>query len=288
MDEANLGQETTMTIIKMSHGSKDTGKSLGSSAVQEKAQRFTIPIIDARENPDERQLQRLRNRLETEQLDVQLQKLYKVIGRYAARQPTDLAIKLVKGGTMGGQVAINIDSPGRLIDFSLPTEGQLEQMRQMPHPKYGVLSSASFQEIMFAVAASTIKHEASHGILDSTPTSQLAKDLQRITGIENTDGEVAALLDEGIAYAFQGLEAASIDPIGSLAPIVNDTDDFTERTRKQLGEGLRPLLMKYIAEGKQLDEVFLTVAGKELSEIDLNHYIEVSKMKKLKRTSSHA
>lgn len=236
---------------------------------KDEQQRFIIPFVDTRDEPFPEQIEALQGRLTEDKVDIALLQTKQLLGKYARRAAQDISIKIKPGERMGaGQV---IDG---MIDLEMPSPQVIEAIRQRPHPLFGVLPAEQFNTLSMATAASTVLHEGIHGLLNSRPDSVFAQDLERISGLENQYGQVATLLDEGIAYAIQSLYAASVEPVGSLAPQINSTDTFTERTRKELGEKLKPLLADYITQGKSVDEVLLAQTGDMLKGMELQRYIE--------------
>jgi len=85
-----------------------------------------------------------------------------------------------------------------------------------------------------ALTASTALHEGVHGLLDSRPGSKFVSEFEAVTGFPNEQGRASSLLDEGIAYAVQGIYAPDVEPIGSLAPVARETDQREVRQRKLL------------------------------------------------------
>ena len=130
------------------------------------------------------------------------------------------------------------------------------------------------EELAIALTASMVLHEGVHGLLDSRPNSQFAPDLETTTGLSNKGGKASTLLDEGIAYAVQGIYAPDFEPIGSLAPKARADDDKLVGQRKKLGEKLRPLVEEYIKEERRIDPNFFHTVKSLLEDIliqqDLN------------------
>lgn len=185
------------------------------------------------------------------------------MGNYSSVEPESLEVKIVDGkigeGTIQG-TTVEVQMPraeeavkelkqsiGNLLE-NIPPEDQ--------HQKY--------QEILLAITSSTVLHEGTYGLIDSKPGSRLATALEKVSGIENQQGRVITLLDEGIAYAVQGVFAKDVKPLGSLAPAIKDTDDPVVKQRKMLGEKLRPKVEEYISQGKSVDEEFLAFVAEKL------------------------
>lgn len=268
MAEGGVQTETAMDTKAIIKAPIEASKFIPQAEASAEQQRFTIPIVDTREQLFPEQTEALHKRLTEDNVDVALLQTRRFLGGYARQEARDLAIKIIPGEKIGtGQVT------DRLIDMEMPTPTQIEEMRQQPHPAFGVLASKEYNTIVMASVASTVLHEGVHGLLDSRPDSQFATDLERISSITNQYGQVATLLDEGLAYAIQGMHAPSIEPIGRLMPDANPTDSFIIQSRKVLGERLRPIIVEYMAQSKPLDSEFLAQAGEMLKQIDIDRYI---------------
>lgn len=232
-------------------------------------QRFTIPFVDTRKQPFPEQTKDLQARLTEDKVDIALLQTKQLLGAYARQDPKDLGIKIIPGEQMGnGQVT------DRLIELEMPEPDNLEEMRLKAHPVFGILDKEQLNNLVMAINSSTILHEGVHCLLNSRPDAQFAHDFEKVSGIPNQNGQIATLLDEGIAYAIQGINAPNVEPVGSLAPQINPADSFMVRTRKELGEKLRPILAEYTNEGKSLDTAFMTQAGDLLKLFDYQRYID--------------
>lgn len=119
-------------------------------------------------------------------------------------------------------------------------------------------------ELVMALSSSTILHEGVHGLLDSKPGSKFAQDLERVSGLKDESGSKATLLDEGIAYAIQGVYAPSVEPLGSLSPIPRDDERGEVKMRKELGVRLRPKIEEYLKTNRQMDDELLAFASEQL------------------------
>ena len=62
--------------------------------------------------------------------------------------------------------------------------------------------------------------------------------------------------------------APSVEPLGSLAPVVRESDEEDVRQRKELGVRLRPKVEEYLNAGKVIDEEFLKFAGEEIQKME--------------------
>jgi len=97
--------------------------------------------------------------------------------------------------------------------------------------------------------------------------------VEELSGIENIEGKISTLLDEGIVYAIQEIYAPEIKPIGSIAPRINENDREDVKMRKELGHRLRPIVENYLNLGKSMDRNFIAMASQELKEILINSQI---------------
>lgn len=234
----------------------------GVETVPKQELRFNLRIEDSRQNKDASQQFVLSERLKADQVDVVLHQAHDFLGEYAGNRPQDLGIKLVDGkvgeGTIKGTV-IEIQMPGReqaISETRVIIEPLLKNTEDKDKDKIA-------GELAIALTASTALHEGVHGLLDSRPDSKFASDFEEITGFSNEQGRASTLLDEGIAYAIQGLYAPDFEPLGSLAPDARETDEGPVKQRKILGEKLKPLVKEYIDGGKSIDADFFEKA-KEL------------------------
>lgn len=272
MAEGGIGTENVMAIDQVKKPlvviNKPEERSMPQQEVGVEKQRFNIPIVDTREQSFPKQTEALQRRLIEDKVDIALLQARQFFGKYAQQEAKDLAIKIIPGERIGSGQAID-----KLIELETPTPEKLEEIRKQPHPDFGVLSAEQYNPLVTAVESSIVLHEGTHALLDSKPDSQFAADLEKVSGMQNQDGQIATLLDEGIAHGVQGLYAPYIEPVGSLAPCVNSTDSFMHQTRKTLGDSLRPLLSEYITQGKTLDAAFLTQAGDMLKQYDLQRYV---------------
>lgn len=228
--------------------------------------RFNMSIKDVRDVKDASQQFALSERLKKDNVDVSLVQTHKFLGEYSGNNPQDFSVQLVDGkigeGTIKGNV-IEIQQPGR-EQAILETRSFIEPL--LKDVKVGDKDKVA-EELATALTASTVLHEGVHGMLDSKPGSKFASDFEAVTGFLNEQGRASTLLDEGIAYAIQGIYAPEIEPIGSLAPVARYTDERAIRQRKLLGEKLKPLVKEYIDDGKSIDTEFFKKAGQFVIEI---------------------
>jgi hypothetical protein len=238
--------------------------------------RFNLQVEDGRKSKDVSQQFALSERLKTDKVDVALHQTHEFLGEYAANRPQDLSIKLVNGnigeGTINGSI-IELQLPGR-EQAALETRGFVESL----------LKGAGDQdknkiagELAIALTASTALHEGVHGLLDSRPGSKFSSDFEAVTGFPNEQGRASTLLDEGIAYAIQGIFTPYIESIGSLAPNAREKDEREVRQRKVLGEKLKPVVQEYLDEGKSIDADFFERAKQSIVETqgdDVNIKVE--------------
>lgn len=220
-----------------------------------KEMRFNMKVDDARESKNAVQQFALSERLRRDKVDLALVQTYRFLGEYAVNNPQDLKIRLVDGkigeGTIREKV-IEVQQPGREQAISV-IEPLLKDIKDESKDRVA-------EELATALTASTVLHEGVHGMLDSRPGSKFASDFETVTGFPNEQGRTSTLLDEGIAYAVQGIYAPDIEPIGSLIPVARERDGREVRQRKMLGEKLRPVVEEYINAGKEIDADFFKIA----------------------------
>lgn len=228
--------------------------------------KFNMRVDDARQNKDASQQFALSERLKADNVDIALGQTHKFLGEYSASRPQDLSIQLVDGkigeGTIKGTV-IELQLPGREQAIS-ETRGFIEPLLKdiKEEDKDRVVG-----ELATALTASTALHEGVHGLLDSRPGSKFSSDFEAVTGFPNEQGRASTLLDEGIAYAIQGIYAPSVEPIGSIAPTAKEADERLVEQRKTLGEKLKPTVKKYIDDGKSIDTDFFGIAKEAIIDV---------------------
>ena len=228
--------------------------------------RFNLQVEDSRQSEDASQQFALSERLKADKVDVALHQTHEFLGEYAATRPQDLSIRLVDGNL--GEGTIN----GSVIELQLPGKEQaVAETRGFVEPLLKEVGDENIDslagELATALTASTALHEGVHGLLDSRPGSKFSSDFEVVTGFPNEQGIASTLLDEGIAYAIQGIYAPDIEPIGSLAPVARETDEREVRQRKVLGEKLRPVVQGYLDEGRSIDEGFFERAKQSIIEV---------------------
>jgi len=228
-------------------------------AAPKQEMRFNMKVDDARQSKDAAQQFALSERLIRDKVDLALVQTHRFLGEYAGNNPQDLKIRLVDGkigeGTIREKV-IEIQQPGREQAIS-ETRGFIEPLLKDINDES---KDKAAEELATALTASTVLHEGVHGMLDSRPGSKFASDFETVTGFPNEQGRTSTLLDEGIAYAVQGIYAPDIEPIGSLTPVARERDGREVRQRKMLGEKLRPVVKEYIDAGKGIDADFFEIA----------------------------
>lgn len=231
---------------------------------------FVLDVTDSRENKDTSQQFAVSERLKADGIDVALQKTYEFLNGYTAARPENLSIELVddtndEDGSIEGKI-IKIQLPCKEIMITKirnSIDSLLSDKKEKDKDKIA-------EELAIALVSSTVLHEGIHGLLLSRPGSQFASDFEAIMGLPNEEGKDSTLLDEGIAYAIQGIYAPDVEPVGSLTPVARETDEREVRQRKVLGEKLRSVIKTYIDNGKCLDTEFFRIAGRIISEIQVS------------------
>ncbi len=223
-------------------------------------------IYDVRQISDASQQLTLSKKLQVDKIDAALVQTCIFLGRYSGNKPQDFSIQLVDGKI--GEGTIN----GNVIEIQLPSRRQaISEVRALIEPllkNYGDEEKDKVaEELVMAATASTVLHEGVHGLLDSRPGSAFFVDFEAITGFPNKQGETSTLLDEGIAYAVQGIYAPNVELIGNVAPIVKETDERLVKWRKKLGEKLRPDVKEYMESKKSINTAFFEKAKQFIVEI---------------------
>lgn len=226
-------------------------------------QEAVLKVVDSRKSPDAGQTEKLRGQIEKDDILGSLEEAKAFLGKYSTRSPQELVVNIVDGKL--GEATVR----GTQIEIQMPHQvDAVSHLKSALKPTFGEISEQVADELVFALATSTILHEGVHAILDSTPSSQLAADYERVSGTPNTDGKVVTPLDEGIAYAIQGRFAGEVEPIGSLAPRINEQDSPEIKKRKALGEKLKPKIIEYMEAGQAIDDRFLAFAAQAIKEIE--------------------
>jgi hypothetical protein len=219
----------------------------------------SLKFEDKRIFPDELQVTFLAQRFQTDNIAQGLEDAHKLLGSYSQISPEELTIHLIDGSVGEGTIK------GRVIEIQLPAQTEaVVQMKgfveqQLQGETDEKINSVA-QELGYAIVASTTLHEGVHGLLDSKPGSQFAKDFERVSGETNEQGKLSTLLDEGVAYAVQGVYAPELQAIGSLKPVAREDEPANVTQRKLLGERLRPTVQAYIEQGRTIDDEFFATA----------------------------
>lgn len=238
----------------------------GAETAPKQEMRFNMRVDDARQSKDAAQQFALSERLKTDKVDLALVQAHKFLGEYSGNNPQDLSIQLVDGKIGEGTIK------GKVIEIQLPSREQaISETRGFIEPLLKGVEDENkdkvAEELATALTASTALHEGVHGMLDSRPGSKFASDFEVVTGFPNEQGRASTLLDEGIAYAVQGIYAPDVEPIGSLTPVARETDEREVRQRKVLGEKLRPVVKEYLDAGKSIDADFFEIAKEAIIDV---------------------
>lgn len=229
-------------------------------------QGFKINIEDGRTIPNEIQKDKLSERLKTDKIDIVLGKVHNFLGEYTDAAPKNLSIELIDGvfgeGTIK-ETTVKLQMPSR-EKVILDTKEALEPMFKN---KTNEEKDESAEQLVMAVASSTVLHEGVHGLLDSKPGSKFSSELAKAFGVDNDEEKISTFLDEGIAYAIQEIYAPDVPPIGNLAPRVNERDREIVKQRKELGKRLKPIIEYYLTSGKNIDREFFRAAANSISEV---------------------
>lgn len=232
---------------------------------KQEAKKPVLKVVDSRKSPDAGQTEKLGDQIEKDAILGSLKEAKAFLGKYSTKSPQELMVNIVDGKLGEGTVRET------QIDIQMPSQADaVSQLQTSLEPNFGEVSVQVAGELALATATSTILHEGVHGILDSTPTSQLAADYERVSGLPNTDGEVVTLLDEGITYAIQGRFAREVEPIGSLAPRISEQDSLEVKKRKALGEKLKPKVVEYMEASQTIDDKFLAFASQAIKEVEIS------------------
>lgn len=236
---------------------------MGISPEPKEAKKNKLEVTDSRKSPDPEQAKNLSDQIEADGIIGSLEETKAFLGKYSTRSPQELSVNIVDGRLGEGTIR------GTQIDILMPAHTEaITQLQESLEQDFGEISAEVASELVLALATSTILHEGVHGILDSTPTSQLATDYEIVSRTENTDGVIVTLLDEGITYAIQGRYAREVKPIGSLAPRINDQEASVVKRRKALGEKLKPKVVEYMEAGRAIDNDFLAFASQMIKEVE--------------------
>ena len=230
---------------------------------QKRQKKPSLEIRDSRKSLDSEQAKNLGKQIESDGILLSLEEVKAFLGKYSSRSPQELSVNIVDGKLGEGTIR------EAQIDIQMPGQAEaVSQLQRSLEPSFGEVSEEVAGELALALATSTILHEGVHGILDSTPISQLATDYERVSKTPNTNGRVVTLLDEGIAYAIQGRYARKAEPIGSLTPRTNEQDSPEVKRRKALGEKLKPKVIEYMKASQTIDDKFLAFAAQVIKEVE--------------------
>ncbi|MBU0708301.1 hypothetical protein KJ596_00955 [Patescibacteria group bacterium] len=220
-------------------------------------------ITDQRKSLNSKQIQLLRKQLEKEKIYSKLQRIEAFLGKYSLALLCKLEIKVVDGKVGEGEV-----KDGVVLIQLPPTTKAIHQIKQSLRLYTGKLSDTKCEEIFWALTVSTILHEGVHMLLNSRPGSKLTNDFEKNSGIKNVEGKISTLLDEGFAYAIQGIYSKTIEPIGSLEPRPNKPDSKIVKIRKELGMYLNPKVKIYFQDNKEIDSNLLLFAAEQIKELE--------------------
>lgn len=231
-----------------------------------KTQQFQLQVIDSRKEPNAGQQFALTERLKVDEVGRNLRDAKRLLGTYSTTELKELSVNIIEGKIGEGTIK------GTTIEVQMPqAEESIREMEEMLKSLLDGISpedrNAKCKEIFLALTSSTILHEAVHGLLDSKPGSRFANDFERASGLENTEGKISTLLDEGIAYVIQGMNAKKVEPLGSLAPMAKNSDSLDVKQRKILGEKLKPKVAEYIQQERTVDNEFFLFASDALKEV---------------------
>ena len=231
--------------------------------------RFKFEISDKRKNSDNKQLQAFKEQIDHDSTDIVLQKVKLFLSEFSSLSPKDLEIVIVDGQLGEGTIK------NKTIEMQMPNDANsIAQLSKKLLPHFGELTQEKIREIYLSLFTSTVLHEGIHGIFETKPGSKFHQTVERIAGHADENGKIATLLDEGIAYAIQGIFSKKIEPLGDLGPRVNETEKIEIKIRKILGERIKPLVMQYIKQGKKIDDNLIKSALKILLEIKKQFNIE--------------
>lgn len=228
--------------------------------------RFQMQVEDTRKEKDPGQQFALTEGLRADEVDLALLKAKRFLGVYSSVEPNNLSVRIVDGRVGEGTIQ------GAVIEVQLSPRGQaIAEMKSVLGPILEEVQvedrDAKSEEIVLALFASTVLHEGVHCLINSRPDSLFARDFEEVSGIENENGEISTLLDEGIAYAVQGIYAPVVEPLGSLAPSAKETDSDKVRLRKDLGEKLRPKVKEYFDHERVIDNEFFSFAASAMKDL---------------------
>lgn len=224
---------------------------------------MTLQILDKRNKPDKRQVNKIQISLEENGIHEMLNVAKKFIGKYAIKKDQLAPITLVDGGLGNGEK----DQEGKIRIAVQNEQDFIKTLQEQLSQNEVEVTKDQAREIGYAIIATTIGHEKIHDLFDSKPGSLFWKDLQEISGAADPNGERATIIDEGITYALQNIFAPEIEPIGSLAPLPKDNDNPEVKARKTLGIKLKSKVQEYLDQSKSIDTEFLAFTLQKLQNI---------------------
>lgn len=218
-------------------------------------------IRDKRVGGDEKQLDPLIKRLEKDGVTGALEETNKFLGKYSSDNKFSEFSIILTGGNVGNGQYTGSNS----IEVQMPSQDRvITQMRPFVKMIQGMTNEEiddKSQELALILTTSTILHECVHLLVNSKPGSSLANDFERVSRLSNEGGKKSTLLDEGLAYAIQGIFTAKDTSFGDLTPRNKDGETPEVSLRKSLGGKLRPKVVEYMKNGKPIDDAFLRFAA---------------------------
>lgn len=248
-----------------------------------------MEVKDSRgEKADTIQEGELKAKLESDKVEEKLTQFEDFIGKYTKQKVSEgLEINIVYGPVGTGEVVEGI------LKVNLPNSDEIEAVSKDEKSKQflDVLRDAgtTYEEVALASVSSTVLHESEHMIIDSRPDSELDKDFETNTGIENDEaGHILSLLDEGITYAFQMEKDSESELFKKLEGKKPQTEEsYTIESRKKLGLALQPKVKEYLDGGKSIDDEFLKFAGELMKNkdiVDMEKYVTEAESERMERT----
>lgn len=229
----------------------------------------SMSMHDKRQIQDKKQIIGLHEAFQKHSVQEALGEIDNFLGNYSSGNLDVLEVHIVDGQLGNGQVLKGEDQKGNVMELELPSPQSILEDARENIGKMGIniteTQLPSFaEEVGNAIVAQVAIHEGAHGLLDSTPNSQFAQDFEEILGIENEKGEIATLLDEGIAHAVGDIFAPRLDYDIPFESNEEHAQTEIQRQRIVLGKQLRPMIEKYLQEGKQIDKEFMKYAATEM------------------------
>jgi len=260
-------------------------------AVEEQTSK--IEVKDGRgEKADALQVAEFITKLKNDKVEEKLIQFENFVGPYTKQKVSEgFKINVVHGTAGNGEVVEGV------LLVSLPTQNEIDVVlnEESAIPLLDILTNAgtTYKELSLALASSTTMHESEHMIIDSRPSSQLARDFESAQPLDqkiilDEGGHTLSLLDEGITYAFQMEKDSGSELFQKLEGKKPKTEEkFTITTRKMLGESLRAKIKEYIDGEKQIDNELLKFAGEEMKKMDIEKYITEAENERAERDSDN-